>query len=465
MPDLSGRKKELIWSVTFPYLVRRLGINTYEIWSYVLAVFSFLGIVANPGLTTFTSQAVAARRKAAFDLLPDVLTLRAIGTVVALIILRIVVMFEARSDVRELFYLYGIGVSITNLMSPDYLLTALEMFHESALLTTIQQSLYAAGIFALIRSPRDVLWLPISILGSAVISNSAGWIILWRRDFRFKWSIHPERWKEILVPSSHYAMSSVMSTVYHRTGHIAVRWFLGEHALGLYAAATRLVDISRQFVLILSNVLMPRMAAAWKSNSGLIQVARFATFVIAAGSIPVAVGLLATAHLVVPWLLGASYAPDISLVRWMSPFVVTSSAASLLSGILYATGRHRPYFFAATGGAAAGMILYFTLIPTVGLSGAALAFVLAELVVAVIAYASLPAELRTIGRSPVVGAALFSALLMAIVVRVVNLYTNRLYLVVPAGALVYLISCGWMSRKWLLRELRHDSAKEMPQRS
>src|ERR1700733_788355 len=80
----------LITSLTFPYLVRRLGVNTYGIWSYVLAVFSFLGIVANPGLTTFTSQAVASRRKAAFDLIPDVLTLRAIGTLVALIILRIV---------------------------------------------------------------------------------------------------------------------------------------------------------------------------------------------------------------------------------------------------------------------------------------------------------------------------------------------------------------------------------------
>jgi O-antigen/teichoic acid export membrane protein len=204
------------------------------------------------------------------------------------------------------------------------------------------------------------------------------------------------------------------------------------------------------------------MASAWKSKSGLKQIAGFATFVIAAGSIPLAVGLFFTAHLIVPWVLGANYAHAVPLVRWMSPYIITASAASFLSSMLYATGRHRPYFFATLGGAVTGVVLYLALIPTIGLTGAALAFVLAELAVATIDYLSLPAELRALTSSPALGAAFFSSFLMVIAVRVANTYTTRPLIVVGAGALVYVISCGWLSRKWLIRELRGDTAPAGP---
>ena len=62
----------LITSLTFPYLVRRLGVEMYGLWSYVLAVCAFINIVANPGLGTYAAQQVASRREAAFDLIPDI---------------------------------------------------------------------------------------------------------------------------------------------------------------------------------------------------------------------------------------------------------------------------------------------------------------------------------------------------------------------------------------------------------
>src|SRR5437016_9004786 len=66
----------LMTSVTFPFLVRRLGVETYGIWSYVVALCAFLDVMANPGLTAHTAQQVAARRHAAAELIPDILVLR-----------------------------------------------------------------------------------------------------------------------------------------------------------------------------------------------------------------------------------------------------------------------------------------------------------------------------------------------------------------------------------------------------
>ena len=56
----------ILTAATFPFLVRRLGVDIYGLWSYVVAVCGFTGLVANPGLTTYAAQQVAARREAAF---------------------------------------------------------------------------------------------------------------------------------------------------------------------------------------------------------------------------------------------------------------------------------------------------------------------------------------------------------------------------------------------------------------
>jgi O-antigen/teichoic acid export membrane protein len=71
----------LITSLTFPYLVRHLGVEMYGLWSYVVAICAFLDNISNPGLKAYATQQVAARREAAFDLIPDVLFLRLLATV------------------------------------------------------------------------------------------------------------------------------------------------------------------------------------------------------------------------------------------------------------------------------------------------------------------------------------------------------------------------------------------------
>lgn len=444
----------LITSLTFPYLVRRLGVEMYGLWSYVVALCGFLDTIANPGLTTYATQQVAARREAAFNLIPDVLFLRLLSSTLAVIVLFVISFFEVRPDVRQLLRWYGVGIVFVNLVGTDYLLGALELFHVRSVLSVVQQGLYAIGIFVFVRAPRDVIWVPLSILASALISNLAGWFLLWHRGLRLQPAIQPHRWRNIVVPSVHYAVSTLMSNLYHRTGHLVVRWFLGEHALGLYAAAVRFVDLLRQFTVIVLNILMPRIALSAQSASGLRRLTRFAVSILALLNIPLTFGLISTAHLIVPLVLGAKFLEDVSLLRWMAPYVIAASSASLLSGtILYATGRHRAYLASAIAGAAAGIPLYLILTPIFGLTGAGIAFVGGELVVAATAYTFLPPELRNLWKNPMVGVAVVATLLMVIAVRFVNVYTSQPFIVISAGVVMYVLASGWFVKRWLVEQL------------
>ena len=265
-------------------------------------------------------------------------------------------------------------------------------------------------------------------------------------------------WKQILVPSIHYAASTLMSSLYHRSGHLLVRWFLGDYALGLYAAAVRLVDLLRGLVTTVVAVLVPRLAVNAHSVDGLRRVSRFAIAAMSATSIPMSFGLFATANLAVPLVLGANYIPDVSLVKWMSPYLITASAASLCSGtILYAMGRHRACLSATAGGALSGVLLYLLLIPSFGLKGAAVAFVLAELIVALIGFGFLPSSLRQLWKSPVIAYAFASGCLMVIAVRIGSAYDLRLPVLIVGGACVYLATCAWFVRKWLYAQQKRFS--------
>ncbi|HXY02120.1 MAG TPA: oligosaccharide flippase family protein [Terriglobales bacterium] len=436
----------VITSITFPYIVRRLGVEAYGQWSYVVALSSFLNVIADPGMNVFLTQQVAAQKTAAFESIPDVLFLRLIASLIAALAVLLISSHEPAATVRLLLRLYGFGILFASLIVTDHLLTALELFHVRSLLNVTQQLVYAALVFIFVHRARDLVWLPVGILSSSMLCSVLGWIVLWRKGVRFRARLRPNCWPRILRPSLHYAASSLMSNIYHRTGNVLVRWILGDFALGLYAAAARFVDIVRGFIITFCQVLLPRIAAA-ESAAQLRRLARLATSTVAVVSIPLTLGLIGTAHLVVPWVLGKNFLAAVPVLEWMAPYLITASAASLFCGtILFGLGRHRAYLASTAAGAAAGTLLYFTLTPAFGLPGAAFALVFAELAVAAVAVGSIP-ELHDSWKNPVLRVASGSALLMLLAIKVTNVYTSQIFVVLFVGASVYVMSCGWYVRR------------------
>jgi O-antigen/teichoic acid export membrane protein len=445
----------LLTATTFPFLVRRLGVDVYGLWSYVLAVCAFTGLVANPGLSTYAAQQVAARRQAAFETISDVLVLRFLAGLVAVAVVLLVASFEIRPDVRFLLKFYGIASLLTGGLSLDYLLSSLELFHVQSLISIVQQSLYAIGIFTMIRSPKDVVWVPVSILGSSFLTSIIGWTFLWRAGYRFKLSIAPRRWAVILAPSLHYAGSSLMSNLYHRSGQIAVRWYLGEHALGLYSAVARLADVLRNFLQVIQTVLMPRMALHAHASGGLTRLTRIAVSVLIFFGIPLAVGGIVTAPVVVPWLLGAQFQQAVHAFQWVALYVITAPAAALFAGtILYAMGRHRAYFVSTLAGAVTAVCLYFTLPLFFGVAGACVAFVVGEFAVALCAYLLCPPDVRAAAKTPVLGVAIAASVVMWAGLWVALPRHLPPLVLVGLGCFIYAVTWAGIGRNLLKREIQ-----------
>lgn len=244
-----------------------------------------------------------------------------------------------------------------------------------------------------------------------------------------------------------------MSTLYHRSGQIAVRWYLGEHALGLYAAAARLADVLRGFLSVTQTVLMPRMALRANSADALPRLTRIAASVMVLFGIPLAVGGIVTAPVVVPWLLGAQFQEAVRAFQWVAPYLITAPAAVLFSGtILYAMGRHRAYFVSTLAGAITAVVLCLTLPPLFGVAGACIAFVLGELGVAVCAFLLCPPQVRAAAKTPLLGVAVIASLFMGAALWLALPRHLPPLAMIGAGCAVYALAWAAIGRNLLKRE-------------
>ena len=427
----------------------------YGIWSYVIAVLSFLDLVANPGLNNHAGQQVAERRTQASDVVSDTLVLRAMLGVLVVGLIFGLAALEVRPEAARLLRFYGICITIVNLTGNEYLLSSLELFHERSLLAVTQQALYTVGIVLTVHSPRDYMWVPASILLSALPTNLAGWVFLHREGLRIRLGLHTERWWALLVPSGNYALATLMSTLYHRTGHLVVRWFAGEHALGLYAAATRVVDFVRNLVGIGFLVITPRVAQSGDAPHSLRRLARFSVAGIALVGLPLMVGILTTARVLVPLVLGAQYEEGARLLPWLAGYVVVAPLAAFFSGtVLYALGKHREYLISTSSGAVAAVVAYFVLVPLAGIRGASLAFVFGEALVALVAYRYAPEAARDVWNSGVLKTAVAGTAVMTAVLLAAFLLRVPAMVAAVVSGLSYIAFCLWRSRGRIRAEMQ-----------
>jgi O-antigen/teichoic acid export membrane protein len=222
----------------------------------------------------------------------------------------------------------------------------------------------------------------------------------------------------------------------------------------LYAAVARLADVLRNFLSIGQTVLMPRMALRASSPDGLSRLTRIATFILVLFGVPLAVGGIVTAPVVVPWLLGVQFQEAVRAFQWVAPYVIAAPSAALFAGtILYAMGRHRAYFVSTAVGAVGAIVLYLILPPFFGISGACVAFVLGEVGVALCAFLLCPPQVRAAARTPVLWIALVASLLMGVVLWIALPRHMPPLVLVGLGCVVYITTWATIGRNVLKKEV------------
>lgn len=230
---------------------------------------------------------------------------------------------------------------------------------------------------------------------------------------------------------------------------------------GYYEQAIRIIRIILMVVTSLGTVIIPRIGFHFEKKEMeqvkalMYQSYRFIWFI----GVPLCLGLVGVASNFVPWFLGEGYDKVIPLLYVLS-FTIIAIGISNVTGIQYLVPTNRQNILTKTVliGAGINFVLNLLLIPSLKSTGAAIASLIAETVIAIV-------QLFYVRKEISIRKILFSSLhyLIAgsIMLLTVGIISNRIMssilntvILVLIGIMVYFISLVALRDEFLIHNMQ-----------
>ncbi|NUL48314.1 oligosaccharide flippase family protein [Cellulosimicrobium funkei] len=325
--------------MTLPYLTRVLGPDVYGVVVLLTAVTLYFQLFVEGGLNYSAAKRVVEERNSISSLnaiVGNALLIRCLAALVSAMAL-IVIIF-ALPILREysvLAFAYWLSAVLTALV-PDFIYRGLEKMGELSAVILGSRVLGALLVFAVVKSPEDVIWVPVS---SAVASLVALLTALW---FAFKrWEIRPSfgpgaQIRSMASAAFPYLLEAVASTAF---GSLIVLFLtaygLPSADLAFWGASFTLIAAGQSMYGPLIISLFPRMVGAgdWRLLKRILWI--FTPAIVLGCSV-----VYLWSDSIILLVFGEDFAGAAPVLRGLLPVLVFSFPALLLGApVLGTMGR------------------------------------------------------------------------------------------------------------------------------
>jgi len=382
-----------------PFMVSRLGMDMFGLWSLIFAVVGLFGLL-DLGFATAAMKYVAeltasgdhARRN---EVLATLLVVYSVLGAICLVLVAILAgpasgWFDLAPDRAQPFtialWLIGTVVAIN---FPASLVKAILIgsgrMHLVNAIELVITLVNAALIVILLEAGFGLVGVAIATAATMLL----GPLVMLPLAIRLTpgLSASPRlfsraRVRELLGFSVYFFIANVAMLVILRIDPVVIKMFLALSAVAVYAVAAKIAEytylLNKQF----SNALMPLVSQS--KGAGDTEIVRRilvdGTRFLLAVAVPFIALLFFYADAILIRWMGQEFAEAAPLLRILLLAVLFSSVQLNAANVLGMTGEHRFVAFAMGGSAILNLILSIILIQTFGLTGVALGTLLATLV-------------------------------------------------------------------------------------
>ena len=363
------------------YLARILGPLGFGQLSFAQAVLAYFILFIDSGLQTFGTREIASVYENREQILGKILVIRFVLIIVSLIILLpsapLLTPSTATKNLLILFSLALIPIG-SNLA---WFFRGIEQMMIVAASDLLQISFYLALIILLVKSPDQIILVPIIFVVGHTLSTLflSGIYIYQQRLPKLSFSLR-DNWKFF---RSAFPIITILFflQIYYNLDILMIGFYMDELKVGLYNAAYRIV----MGVIILSTVLMqsvyPTFSKLYRENplevSKLLKKTLSLSIII---SIPIGVAGTILSRPLMVTLFGSAFSDSKSAFQ----ILVWSAMLALLAanyGYCLVACHQQKALAVSTGiGTAVNIILNMLLIPRLGIMGASLATIIAQVV-------------------------------------------------------------------------------------
>lgn len=373
--------------VTTPYIARALGLTATGTHSYVESIVTYFTLFGALGTSMYAVRKIAAVRENEQHLAQATMEIMLLKLILMSITLAIFIpSLCIGSEYAYLYRIHIINIVATGL-DISWFYQGIEDFKKVTLRNLLMKLLFIIVLFVFVKTPADLPIYVLSIVGSSLIGNLMmiaylpGYVKL-----RASEPLRPFRHlKECLV----LFLPQIMNYVYVLLDRTLLGVMTTKDHVGIYDQAQRLVRMIAGMMQTLGYVMMARICHLTAANDteGIRKYIHksidFTLFL----AMPAVAGIIAVAPDFIPLFLGEEFLQVIPTLQILSVVILTASCNSILGmQLLIPLKREKVYTIAMISGAGVNVVTNLCLIPILGVYGACIASISAELVVMLVCY-------------------------------------------------------------------------------
>lgn len=248
--------------ITYPYLIRVLGKETYGLIVFAQAVIGYLLIFVGYGFNISATKEISIHRdnkEKLSEIISSVLIIKGAFLVLSMGILVLALWFIPQAKgYHALFYL-TMWMCIYDVLFPIWYFQGIEKMKYITYLTLISRLFFLAMIFLLIKSPDDYLRMPIiNGIGALLAGVASLYIIFGSHKIKFKTQTLATL-KHYFFESTPLFLSNLSVKLYVSTNKVILGAFLGMAEVAYYDLGEKVTSILKIPQSILSQTLFPKI--------------------------------------------------------------------------------------------------------------------------------------------------------------------------------------------------------------
>ncbi|MGX7079560.1 flippase [Gemella parahaemolysans] len=368
--------------ITFPYISRVLSPEGVGITNFFFAIGNYSVLIATLGMGTYGIRQISKSRNDKEELSKTMQELIIINLVMSLFVLSILIILtffiEKFNNELGLVIITCLTV-LSSVFSLGWLYSGLEQYDYITKRSLFFKIISLILIFILVKDREDyIVYSSITLfstLGSNIMNvyHSRKYVSFkLKKNLKFKKHIKP-----IL-----YLFSSLLAVnVYTNLDTVMLGFVNGDEAVGLYSVASKIKWLLLMLITSGSAVLLPRLSlyVSNKERDKFNKILKDTTSLILMISIPMAIYFIFMAKDSIKLLGGESFLEATFTMQILMPILIISGFSNIMGNqILLPLNKEKYFMYAVTVGAIINLILNVFLIPIYGISGAAIATLVAE---------------------------------------------------------------------------------------
>lgn len=255
--------------ITYPYLIRVLGKETYGLVVFAQAIVGYLVILVGYGFNISATKQISIHRndsKKLAEIVSSVLILKGLLFIISAITLFVLLLIIPQAKGYEGLFLLMLWMCLYDVIFPMWYFQGIEKMKFITYITLVSRLIFLVLIFFLIRAPGDFLFIPITNgIGALVAGSISLYIIFEKHHIKL---IRPpiQSLKYYANDSTPIFFSNISSKLYVSTNKVIVGTFLGMTDVAYYDLAEKLVSVLKMPISILSQAIFPKISLEKNKN-------------------------------------------------------------------------------------------------------------------------------------------------------------------------------------------------------